>query len=232
VRNAALARSQRLDFGNRVSVAAHNDRNSFILDLAQHFGKVGLGFVDADGFHDLLVKIVVAAGMKLSSGMDGGGALALRGGRFFCNGGRAGRSSRPALSRDRLGGEGEAFGAEEAGFFEEVIVATGVGGHLAGVDVEDSVGELSDEVHIVGDEDEGAFVGFEREDERFDGEDVEVGGRLVHQENIRGIDEELDEVEAGFFATAENGRFFEDVVSLEKEGAKDAAGLVFAEGDP
>ena len=101
---------------------------------------------------------------------------------------------------------------------------------MAGVDVENAIRELPDEVNIVGDEHQSAFVGFESQNEGLDCENVEVSGWLIHQENVWGIDEELDEVEAGFFATAEDGGFFEDVVALEKEGTKDAAGFVLSEG--
>lgn len=67
--------------------------------------------------------------------------------------------------------------------------------------MEGGLGEGADEVDVVGDEDEGAFVGFEGVDEGVDGEDVEVGGGLVHEEEVGGIDEEFDEVEAGFFSS-------------------------------
>ena len=96
--------------------------------------------------------------------------------------------------------------------------------------MEHSVGEFADEVDIVRDEDQRAFVGFQREDKGLHGEDVEVGRRLVHEEKVRGIYQKLHEVEAGFFSTAEDGCFFMDVVTLEEERAKDAAGFVFAQG--
>ena len=92
----------------------------------------------------------------------------------------------------------------EAGFLDEVVVAAGVvgdlGGGVVGVagDVQGGFREGADEVHVVGDEDERAFVAFEGVDQRVDGEDVEVGGGLVHEQEVRRIDEELDEVEPGF----------------------------------
>lgn len=45
--------------------------------------------------------------------------------------------------------EGKAFGAEEARFFEEVVVAAGIGDRLPCVDVEDAVGEFADEMDVV-----------------------------------------------------------------------------------
>lgn len=69
---------------------------------------------------------------------------------------------------------------EAAGFVEEVVVSAGVGGDFPSLYVEHFSGKFSDEVHVVRDEDEGAFVLFEGEDEGFDGDDVEVGGWFVH----------------------------------------------------
>ena len=113
--------------------------------------------------------------------------------------------------------EREALGAEEAGFLEEVVVAAGVGVDLPRIDVKDAVGEFSEEVDIVRDEHQRAFVGFQREDEGLHGQDIEVGCRLVHQEKVRGIHQKLHEVEAGFFSTAEDGGLFVDVIALEEE---------------
>ena len=86
-----------------------------------------------------------------------------------------------------------------AGFLEVVVVAAGVGGDFAVVDVQDFGGEGADEMHVVADEDEGAFVAFEGLGETFDAGDVEVGGRLVHEEEVGRIDEEFDEIESALF---------------------------------
>ena len=53
---------------------------------------------------------------------------------------------------------------------------------------------------------------------------------FVHEEKVRGIHQKLHEVEAGLFSAAEDGCFFMDVVTLEEERAKNAAGLVFPQG--
>ncbi|MFM1945087.1 MAG: hypothetical protein RI897_4069 [Verrucomicrobiota bacterium] len=127
-------------------------------------------------------------------------------------------------------GEGGASVIEGVGFFEEVIVAAGVGGDLAGVDVEELGGDFADEVDVVGDEDEGSVIALEGELEGFDCMDVEVGCGLVHEEDIGWVDEELDEVEPGFFSAAEDLGFFVDIVPFEEEGAEDTAGFVFAHG--
>ncbi len=119
---------------------------------------------------------------------------------------------------------------ERAGFFEEIVVAAGVGGDLAGVDVENFGGEFFDEVDVVADEDEGAVVAFEGHGQGLDGLDVEVGGGFVHQQEVGGIDEEFDEVEAALLAAAKHGGGFVDFFLSEHEGAEDAAGFVFVHG--
>lgn len=85
-------------------------------------------------------------------------------------------------------------------------------------------------MHVVRDEDEGAFVAFEGEGEGFDGLDVEVGGGFVHQQEVGRVDEELDQVESAFFAAAEDGGGFEQIFLAELEGAEEGPGIVFAEG--
>ncbi len=52
-----------------------------------------------------------------------------------------------------LRGERRAFVVERAGFFQEVIVATRIGHHLAAGDVQRFRGKLADEMHVVGNED-------------------------------------------------------------------------------
>jgi len=67
VRNATFARTQRLDFSYWVTIAAQNNRNPLILNRAQQFGKMGLGFVNTYCFHDLLVRIVNLYWAQVSS---------------------------------------------------------------------------------------------------------------------------------------------------------------------
>ena len=83
--------------------------------------------------------------------------------------------------------EGEAFRAEESGFFQEVIVAARVGDDFTGVDVEDAVREFSQEVHVVRDENKCSLVGFEGKNERLDSEDIEMGRGFIHEQQVWGI---------------------------------------------
>lgn len=124
------------------------------------------------------------------------------------------------------GGAGVFFGS---GFFEVVVVAAGIAGDLAVVDVEDLGGEGADEVDVVGDEDEGAFEALEGADEAFDAPDVEVGGGLIHEEEVGWVHEELDEVEPALLTAGEDFALFVDVLATEEEGSEDGACVVFAE---
>ena len=93
------------------------------------------------------------------------------------------------------GGEGLAGGAC-LGLVEVVLVVSGVGGDDAGADVEDVLGHLTDEVHVMADEDEGAFVLIESADEGVDAAHVEMGGGLVHEEEVWRIEQQAHEHEA------------------------------------
>ena len=61
------------------------------------------------------------------------------------------------------------------------------------MDVQDVLREGADEVHVVTDEDEGPFVVFQRVDQGVDRLNVQVGRRLVHQEQIRRLHEDTGE---------------------------------------
>src|ERR1035441_8944911 len=115
-----------------------------------------------------------------------------------------------------------------AGFLQEIFVAADIGRHLTGVDVQHLGREVADEMHIVRNEDQRAFVAFQRERERLDGVDVEVRGRFVHEQEVRRVHEELDEIQPAFFAAAQNFCQLVNVVLAEHEGTQHGAGLVLA----
>ena len=62
--------------------------------------------------------------------------------------------------------------------------------------VNDILGELLDEVHIVRDENERSSIAIQREDERLHRENVEVSRGLIHEEDIGRVDEEFHEIES------------------------------------
>ena len=51
--------------------------------------------------------------------------------------------------------------------------------------MEDGCGEGTDEMDVVADENQRAFIGLERGDKGVDAGHVEVGGRFVEEEQIR-----------------------------------------------
>ena len=85
------------------------------------------------------------------------------------------------------GGEGGTFVARLR-FFEVVAVVSGVRRQATGVHVEYRLGNLADEVHVVADKEERAFVGLQGGDERVDRHNVEVRRRLVHEQEVRRVD--------------------------------------------
>ena len=84
-------------------------------------------------------------------------------------------------------------------------------------------------MHVVGNEHERSLVAFERHGQGLDGGDVEVGGGLVHQQEVGRVDEELDQVEAALFAAAEHLGQLVDLLLAEHEAAEDGARLVLAQ---
>lgn len=90
------------------------------------------------------------------------------------------------------------------------------------------LGEGADEVDVVGDEDEGSFEVFERGDEGFDRGEIEVGRGLIHEEEVRRVDEEFDERESAFFSSGEDSDALGDVFFLKEEGPEDGACFVIA----
>ena len=84
-------------------------------------------------------------------------------------------------------------------------------------------------MHVVGNENQRAFISFEREDEGFHRKQVEVGGRLVHEEQVRGIDEEFHQAEPALFSAAEHLHLLRHIGAAEKEGAEDGTHVVLAQ---
>ena len=84
-------------------------------------------------------------------------------------------------------------------------------------------------MHVVADEDEGAFVVFQGMHQRVDRLDIQVRRRLIHEEEVRRLDENTGEGEAGFFTTGEDRDGFVDIVFAEKKSAEDGAGLLLGE---
>ena len=61
--------------------------------------------------------------------------------------------------------------------------------------------QAADEVHVVRDEYQCALVVLERLQQCLDGNNVEVGCRLVHEQEVWRVDEELHQIEARFLTS-------------------------------
>ncbi len=61
------------------------------------------------------------------------------------------------------------------------------------------------------------FVLRERADQSVDRTDIEMRRRLVHEKKIRRVEQQLDEREARFLATAQDADCLEDIVAPEKK---------------
>ena len=68
----------------------------------------------------------------------------------------------------------------------------------------------ADEMDIVADENERPLVLLQRADQRVDAADVEVGRRLVHEQQVRRIEQQLDQRQPRLLSAAEHGHRLED----------------------
>jgi len=93
-----------------------------------------------------------------------------------------------------------------------VVVVTGIRGDDALIDVQNLGCDLTDEVNVVTNEDERAFEALQRENKAFDTPDVQVGRGLIHEKDVRRIDEELYEIYAALFTTAEDFALLEHIL--------------------
>ena len=75
--------------------------------------------------------------------------------------------------------------------------------------------DRADEMDIVTDENQRPLVLLKRANERVDRADIEVRRRLVHQEKIRRVEQNLHQREPRFFPAAEHADRFENVVAFE-----------------
>ena len=80
---------------------------------------------------------------------------------------------------------------------------------------------------VVADENERPFVLLERADQGVDRADVEMRRRLVHEQEIRRIEQQLDEREARFLAAAQDPDRFENIVAAEEKRAENGPGGLF-----
>ena len=111
------------------------------------------------------------------------------------------------------------------------MVIAGVRRELAGVDVQDAGRDRADEMDVVADENERPFVLFERADQGIDRADIEVRRRLIHEQQIGRMEQQLDEREPRFLAAAQDADRFENVVAAKKKRAENRAARFAPEPD-
>ena len=217
-----------------------------LLDLVGHGAELAIQMLGAAG-DGIRLRTFELTGELGLLGFEGGHRLFefanlrpqfadLTGAEFERRCGRGFRSDRRRLRGSLLQGAGIGEARGEPGalvdglrFVEVVLVVAGVVREPAGVDVEDQRRQRADEIDVMADEYQRAFVLLEGVDERIDRGDVEVGRRLIHEQEIRRIDEQASEREAGFLPAGEYGDALEDVVLAEEEGGQDGAGLLLGE---
>ncbi|MFM1945088.1 MAG: hypothetical protein RI897_4070 [Verrucomicrobiota bacterium] len=117
------------------------------------------------------------------------------------------------------------------GFLDEVTgVVAGVGDDFAAFDFVDLVDDFVHELAVVGDEEDGAGIFFEVILEPEEGEEVEVVGGFVEEEEVGFDDEESGEVCAHDPATAHGLGFASEVGVFEAEPAEEVFGFGFGLG--
>ena len=89
------------------------------------------------------------------------------------------------------------------------------------------VGRAAHKGNIMTDKADGAFVVADRFFERFAPLNVEVGGRLVEQQEVGRVNEDAGEGEANFFTPAEHAGAFIDGLAGEAERAEQSAHISF-----
>src|SRR5437660_5868616 len=89
--------------------------------------------------------------------------------------------------------------------------------------VQNACSDGADEMNVVTDKDERPVILLERADQRVDRADIEMGRRLVHQEQVRGIEKQPDQRQSRFFAAAQNGHGLENIVTAKQKRAENSA---------
>ena len=184
------------------------------------------GFEPTFGFLDFSFKFAFA----FAAGITG---LSFEAFLFFAFGAAAACGSGGShgaglvIAEVAVGGECGTLGGG-FGLVEVILVVASVACELAAGDMQDDLGHAADEVNVVADENQGSLVVFECSDEGVDAAHVEMGGGLIHEQEVGGLQEHADEGEAAFFATAEDGDEFEDIVTTKQEGAEEGARQLLA----
>src|SRR6266568_7667059 len=90
-------------------------------------------------------------------------------------------------------------------------------------DVHDVIGQRADEIDIVADESEGALELVEGVGQRVNARQIQMGGRLIHQQQVGWIQQQLHQSQTAFFTPAQDVDFLEHVIAAKQEAAQQCA---------
>src|SRR6266699_4068436 len=129
------------------------------------------------------------------------------------------RGSSPSRNARR---QSRALG-NRGGLVEVILVIARVVRQLTGAHAHDVVGQRADEIDVVADENERALVFVERGGERVDAGNVEMRRWLVHQNQVRRVEEELYQRQPALLAAAQHAHLFKYVVAAKEKTAEHGA---------
>ena len=101
---------------------------------------------------------------------------------------------------------------------------------LPRIDMHDVISEGPYEIHIVTDEHQGPLELIKRVGQRIDAGHIQMRGGFIHEQQIRRIQEKLDQGQAAFLSSAQHTDLFKNIIATKQEGAQQSAHELF--GDP
>nr|GEZ90996.1 hypothetical protein [Tanacetum cinerariifolium] len=124
----------------------------------------------------------------------------------------------PLLERHR----GTGFSREAVSALIVIVVSAAEVGHAAWAQLDDARGQGRHELAVVADEDQRARVVLQRQVQRLDRLHVQVVGRLVHDQHVRLLQDQLAEQHAALLTTGDDLDRLEDLVVGEQHAAQGA----------
>src|SRR4029077_19581085 len=82
---------------------------------------------------------------------------------------------------------------------------------------------LADEMHVVADEDESSVILLECANERVDRPNIQMRSRLVHEQEVGGIEQKFNQRQTRFLSSAQHGDRFKNIVTVKKKRSKNGA---------
>src|SRR6267143_4464850 len=91
------------------------------------------------------------------------------------------------------------------------------GPRRTGSDVQNAGSDGADKMNVVTNKDERPVILLERADEGIDRANIEMCRRLVHEQKVRWIEQQPDERQSRFIATAQDANGFENIVAVKQK---------------